>query len=258
MAAWYRDHPVKVVVPVSGGKDSQACLQLARQAHGQQHVIGLFCDTRFEHPLTYQHVSWLSEYYGVRIEIVSAGNVPDKVRQHGRFPGGTARFCTSELKIYPSRKFYRWLATAQGGFEVWYGLRQGESPARAERYRDKLNTETYPPHEFLPGQYPQYLHKLGVSVRLPIVEWSTEEVFTLLNGTENPLYREGFDRVGCFPCLAGGDKSKIRAFEHGCFGAQQYEIVVQLEQETGKSVFRAAVGQRWKDDGGNGCGFCSM
>jgi 3'-phosphoadenosine 5'-phosphosulfate sulfotransferase (PAPS reductase)/FAD synthetase len=47
---------IKVLVPISGGKDSQAALKLALQTHQPSEVRGLFCDTRFEHPMTYAHV----------------------------------------------------------------------------------------------------------------------------------------------------------------------------------------------------------
>lgn len=47
---------IKCVVPISGGKDSQTCLALAVKHFGADKVVGLFCDTQFEHPLTYQHV----------------------------------------------------------------------------------------------------------------------------------------------------------------------------------------------------------
>lgn len=126
-----RECPVDIVVPVSGGKDSQACLKLA-VSYGAGRVIGLFCDTRFEHPWTYEHVSKLGGLYGVEILRVCAGNVEDLVVQQRRFPSGTARFCTDQLKIIPSKLFYKALAEKQGsGFEVWYGVRSNESRERA-------------------------------------------------------------------------------------------------------------------------------
>lgn len=121
---------VDIVVPVSGGKDSQACLKLA-VSQGVERVIGLFCDTSFEHPWTYRHVEGLSEKYGVEILKVCAGKVEDLVVQQGRFPSGTARFCTDQLKIIPSKLFYKALAEKQDtGFEVWYGVRSNESRER--------------------------------------------------------------------------------------------------------------------------------
>lgn len=258
----------QVVVPVSGGKDSQACLKLALSAYPRDAILGLFCDTNFEHYLTYAHVDWMKDFYGVQIETICAGSVEERVVKAGRFPSGIARFCTMYLKIYPSRDYYRMLATQQGaGFEVWYGMRSAESHERAIRYRNKIGEDCYPPHEFMPGKYPKLLHKLGVSIRLPLLDWSTEDVLEYLNGEQNPLYRAGMGRVGCFPCLAAGDQAKINAFELDWFGASQLQKVRALEGKIGKSVFRAKIGARYtaeeqaRDDadaGGAGCSFCAI
>jgi 3'-phosphoadenosine 5'-phosphosulfate sulfotransferase (PAPS reductase)/FAD synthetase len=78
----------QVIVPVSGGKDSQACLKLACEAVGSENVLGLFCDTQFEHPLTYKHIETLEYIYKVVIVSITGGSVPDKVLKYKRFPGG--------------------------------------------------------------------------------------------------------------------------------------------------------------------------
>ena len=71
----------KIVVPVSGGKDSQACMKMAVKEVGTENVLGLFCDTKFEHPKTYQHVKDIAEMYGVKIETVCGGSVLEKCRK---------------------------------------------------------------------------------------------------------------------------------------------------------------------------------
>ena len=260
--------PFKCVVPVSGGKDSQACLKLALKEFETDEILGLFCDTRFEHPLTYSHIDRIRELYGVEVRTVCTGNVEDLVVKYGRFPGNTVRFCTDQLKIIPSKVFYRALAVEQGsGFQVWLGIRANESRERAKRYSLVADEDTYPPHEISEKMYPKRMHKLGISFRFPIMSWATSEVIDFLNGEENPLYSQGFDRVGCFPCLAAGDKTKIQSFEFGEFGAEQRKKVAVLECKTGESVFRYQVGQRYEaqekakndaDQGGAGCSFCSI
>lgn len=247
----------KVIVPVSVGKDSQACLRLAVEEHGPDAVLGLFLDTQFEHPWTYQHVEWMEQHYGCRIHRECAGSVDQKVIRYGRFPGGGARHCTDELKIKPAKDFYCRLAEEQGGYEVWYGMRSGESSARRTRYFERIDTDLYAPHELI-GKYPQYLAKLGVYFRLPILEWSDTEVLDYLDGDQNPLYAEGFSRVGCFPCLAAGDKYKEAAFAHGEFGADQRERVRRLEDTIGKSIWTSKGG--WQRNSheydGPGCQLC--
>lgn len=237
---------VDILVPVSGGKDSQACLKLALQECPASSVRGLFCDTRFEHPLTYAHVDALRQRYGVRIDTVSEGSVLEKSIKYGRFPGGGARHCTDELKIRPTRKYCKALAEEQGGFEVWYGMRAGESHERAKRYAGKVGSDLYTPHQIM-SKYPKYLGKMGVMFRLAILEWTEEDVLEYLAGEENPLYGFGFPRVGCFPCLASGDKWKEKAFQHDAFGASQLASVMQVSAQIGKSIWTSKGGQARND-----------
>ena len=232
---------VKVLVPVSGGKDSQACLKLALQSYPADEVRGLFCDTQFEHPLTYQHIERMRDMYGVRIDTVCEGSVEQQAMKHRRFPGGGARFCTEELKIWPTKRYCKALAAEQGGFEVWYGMRSMESPEREKRYAGKVCDEVYLPHE-VQRKYPQYLGRMGVRFRLSVLEWSDADVIDFVGiWNLNPLYRAGFPRVGCFPCLASGDKWKAKAFNHDEFGREQFAKVVTISAKIGKSV--------WTSDG---------
>ncbi|VWX31539.1 conserved hypothetical protein [Moraxellaceae bacterium 17A] len=248
---------VKCVVPISGGKDSQACLALAIKQFKPSNVIGLFCDTQFEHPMTYEHVAKLGGLYGVEIITRCGGSVIDQIEKRGRFPSFGARFCTNYLKTDVSKKFYKSLAEKQGiGFQVWYGMRTDESSKRAKLYADVDPFELYPPHAVL-DNYPQYLEKKGVMFRLPIVDWRENEVYEQLGDDINPLYKKGFGRVGCFPCLAGGDLWKDKAFTFDDFGRSQREKVRVLEKQLGKSVFTSKGGQR-RNDENQFCLICSI
>lgn len=248
---------VKILVPVSGGKDSQAALQLALASHDKNEVRGLFCDTKFEHPVTYRHIEFMRDHYGVQIDVVSGGSVLEKTMKYRRFPGGGARHCTDELKIRETKIYCKALAEKQGGFEVWYGMRSDESHERNKRYFGKVCDELYAPHEVMPSKYPKYLAKMGVMFRLCVLHWSKADVLAYLDGKENPLYRDGFDRVGCFPCLAAGDEAKRKAFEHDEFGRSQHWKVMTVSAEIGKSI--------WTSKGGIalnaekiGCLLCSI
>lgn len=243
---------IKVLVPISGGKDSQASLKLALEYYPADEVMGLFCDTEFEHPDTYAHVEKMRNMYGVKIEVVNDGSVLEKSVKYGRFPGGGARHCTDELKIRPTKIFCKALAEKQGGFEVWYGMRTGESPQRAKRYAGKVCDELYFPHEVIPSKYPKYLGKLGVMFRLCILDWTEEEVIKFCGWDNiNPLYHAGFPRVGCFPCLASGDKYKIKAFSHDDFGREQHRKVIEVSLQIGKDIFTSKAGK-------SGCLICQI
>jgi len=248
---------IKVVIPVSGGKDSQACLKLATQRFKKEEILGIFCDTQFEHPLTYKHVQWMRDFYDVEIDTVCMGSVLQQSEKWGRFPGGGSRHCTDYLKIQPTKHYIKSLAEKQGGFEVWYGMRSGESSAREKLYEFKESEELYLPHEVMPSKYPKYLGKMGIKFRLAVLDWTTDEVFSFLEGQENPLYAQGFDRVGCFPCLAGGDQWKEKAFTHDDFGRSQFKNVMIVSEQINKSVWTSK-GGKFRNESGQGCLICSI
>jgi 3'-phosphoadenosine 5'-phosphosulfate sulfotransferase (PAPS reductase)/FAD synthetase len=93
--------------------------------------------------------------------------------------------------------------------------------------------------------------------RLPVLDWSSQDVFDLLGDEVNPLYAQGFDRVGCFPCLASGDKWKEKAFAHDKFGRQQKVIVMQLSEKIGKSIWTSKGGAQ-RNNENQGCLVCAI
>lgn len=219
----------KIIVPISGGKDSQACLKLAIENHPREHIIGLFCDTKWEHPLTYKHIETLEAFYKVSIQTIGASSVEAESLKIKRLPSGLTRFCTDRLKIREAKFFYRDYSLLNvEGVEVWLGMRAGESIDRAKRYRDKISSELYAPHDVMIA-YPKYLAKQGVSFRLPILDFTESEVFEYLASDPiNPLYKAGFNRVGCFPCLATAAKNQEKHYTFDIFGTQQREKVQNL------------------------------
>lgn len=240
---------IKVVVPISGGKDSQACLKLALKEYNNDEVLGVFCDTKFEHPLTYQHIANMETIYGVKIVKLNDGDVYEKIRKYGRFPTDQARFCTDELKISVGKFFYSMLARLQNeGFEIWYGMRLGESKQREKRYEHINPEHLYFAREALGKKYPKYLDRMGIKVKLPIVWMSDEDVFDFLNGEHNPLYDKGFERVGCFPCLASGDRWKEKAFSLDEVGKQRRIDILNIGKEIGKNIFTSKGGRSRNPD----------
>jgi len=238
-----------IVVPISGGKDSQACLKLAKLTGDT--VVGMFNDTKFEHPLTYSHIDRIERLYDVEIFRINEGSsVESEIEHWRRFPGMQHRFCTKNLKVRPSKRWYEQFAIDNGPFEVWVGVRKDESVARSKRYIGCVGHELVEPHDFM-SEYPKRMAKNGIMFRLPIIDWSEQDVFEFLNGEENPLYSHGFNRVGCFPCLAAGDKQMTTAFNHDQFGRDQWRRVQFLQDKIGAKALRSDVES-------NGCSICSI
>lgn len=198
---------MKIIVSFSGGKDSQACLIKAVNDYGKDKVTAIFCDTGWEHPVTYKHIQDVVEKLGVDLITLKnekVGSFQNLCRQMKCFPVATRRSCTSVLKIEP---MIDWVINQNDSLIIIQGIRGGESKARS-----KMEIECSYFKGYFEGVGIQY-HKRKViewckthdaSVIRPIFKWSSQDVidYILKNGQQpNPLYRKGASRVGCFPCI---------------------------------------------------------
>lgn len=240
-----------IIVPSSGGKDSQLCLQLAIDKHGKENVMGVFNDTQWDHPLTYQHLEYLRANYDVPIHTTKGftntrtgehiAGIKDAIIKNKKFPHGSGRFCTTYLKQYA---LVQWFRDFIGSFEdeseipkveMWFGMRSAESAQRKARYCEKDDNELYDADEVFPSRYPAYLRK-HLKIRIPILSLETFTVFDMIKeaGKEvNPLYSEGTnDRVGCYPCLLASKPIQKKIFETD-FGKIRLGEIAELEDEIG-------------------------
>jgi len=242
-------NPVKIIVLISGGKDSQLCAKIASQTG--MNVMGLFCDTGFEHPKTYQHIERIAEMYQIPINTIHGErDMEGHILANKAFPAPWQRSCTSRLKTRPTARFLDALVKAQGsGFEVWFGMRTGESKSRAKKYSDLSPGDLFPLHD-LSTDYQKSLEYHGIMCRLPIVDLTDNAVYAALGDEINPLYQEGFHRVGCFPCLISSQAEHNRAFLHDDFGVSQKLKLIRIEQEIGKKHKTANTSQQ--------CMFCQI
>jgi 3'-phosphoadenosine 5'-phosphosulfate sulfotransferase (PAPS reductase)/FAD synthetase len=250
---------LKHIVGFSGGADSQATALWVRQRFPAEDIILLNTNAGGnEHPIT----DWFIQDYSEKVFPVTVikplirdlGGVGTKdgatgrrraefqpddeltfdrlAYIKGRFPGNTSRFCTEYLKLAPQK---RWMEENLAGVEVerYVGVRRDESRARStaacEQYDDYFLCK---------------LHR-------PIVEWTKPQVFDFLkeHGEEvNPLYKMGFGRVGCAPCILSG-KQDIRLW-----AARFPEMIDKIrvwEKDTGLTFFYPKVpGMKlnWIDD----------
>lgn len=204
---------MKCIVQFSGGKDSLAALLWAVEHYGKG-VIAVFCDTQWEHEFTYQHVADVIESLGVRlVTLTGKESFIGLAKKKQRFPSTKARFCTEELKVKP---FIDWVLDQQDDLIIIQGIRKDESAARGkmqdqctffryyfEPYKtDKNGRNRF--HSYRSKEVKAFCKAYAQDVFRPIFEWNAAQVFDYIASkgfTPNPLYKLGFKRVGCFPCI---------------------------------------------------------
>src|SRR3972149_4741248 len=91
----------------SGGKDSTALL--LQGIEDKLDFIPIFCDTGWEHPLTYKYVDYINKtILGNSLKVLKSkvyDGFEDMVYKKKRVPSTMARFCTEQLKIVPTKEF---------------------------------------------------------------------------------------------------------------------------------------------------------
>lgn len=200
---------MKILVSFSGGKDSQACLIQAVKQYRANKIDAVFCDTGWEHPDTYQHITDVCSQMGVNlITLKSKNDFVSLAEYKKRFPSTKARFCTSELKMKPMIDYILKLGES---CIIIQGIRAGVSPARASMEPECMYFQSY----FQPNvngkketyrgkEVREWCSKYDASVIRPIFQWTAQDVINCIldaGQKPNPLYYRGFSRVGCFPCI---------------------------------------------------------
>ena len=206
----------------SGGKDSDAIRILASLA-GVKHDIEN-SHTTVDAPET---VRYIRSIPGVHI------NYPEKsmwqlIVETGMPPTRIVRYCCAELKERGGK----------GRVKIT-GVRKEESTARAAngglvkvigkpKTMEKAAIEMGAEYEITPKggivlnhdnaatrQFVEHCYRTTSTMINPIIDWTNNDVWEFLHHygcQSNPLYRNGFCRVGCIGCPLGGYKSMKREF----------------------------------------------
>ena len=175
-----------VVVSYSGGKDSLVCLSLALDTG--LNVEMLFNDTGLEFNETINKVYEAAEKFNLNLHIAEPEvSFWDSIRVFGP-PARDYRWCCKVLKLTPlARKSRRMWPS--GALNI-VGQRAFESLERARSQRVWRN-------KWVP-------HLLSIS---PIQEWGQLAIWLYIHKHKlwslvNPLYRLGYERIGCWLCPA--------------------------------------------------------
>jgi 3'-phosphoadenosine 5'-phosphosulfate sulfotransferase (PAPS reductase)/FAD synthetase len=265
-----------IIVPVSGGKDSQVVLSLALAA-GHKPVC-VHQNTGYDHPDTYQQIKDMETFYNVEIHhtISKHGGMLPWLEKAAYFPNSAARGCTQRLKQEP---FAEWLIKNgynESNAEIWFGMRADESAARGNKYGGITGDDLFTLGD-IATFYSQGKRKhLGlIHAKLPIVDWTTEQIFDHLRKTGapiNPLYPR-HSRVGCYPCFLARKAEWIEAGKDKT-GIEHITKLIKLEEKWNarehklkfikvhrnwdvRQFLQRDIFQDANDDGAE-CGWCSI
>lgn len=205
-----------VAVSYSGGKDSLATLLLVLDAEVRPKL--LFVDTGLEFEETVRNVRNTAERYSLELVVESAGDSFWSNLGYFGPPAKDFRWCCKTCKLGPATRLIQ--KHFPEGVLSFIGQRAYESEQRAKKGRTWRNPWT-------PNQ-------LAAS---PIQKWTAMHVWLYLmsKGVEaNPLYEEGFERIGCFMCPAT-DLAELRlARKLGKQYARWQEFLESYAKERGK------------------------
>lgn len=237
---------MKVIVAYSGGKDSQACLLWSVKKYGAKHIEAVFCDTGWEHPKTYEHIQDTTKELGVKLITVKSKKyegMVDLAEKKKRFPSSQARFCTSELKSIP---FIDYVLEQTEHLIIVQGIRADESHNRAQMSQQcryfKYYFEPYndkgKKHSYRKKDVKEWLAKHSDDILRPVFDWTGQQVidYIIKNGQQpNPLYKQGFKRVGCFPCIMSGHKEVYEILKRY---PERFNEIIEHENRIGSSFFK--------------------
>lgn len=229
---------MKVIVSFSGGKDSQACLIQACKEFGSNKIEAVFCDTGWEHELTYKHVGDICTQLNVRLVVLKSkvGGFADLCKRMKWFPDTAHRMCTVQLKIQPMIDY---VISQDDDCIIIQGIRAAESssrakmPCSADYFADYLSEDFAQKRLYRKNDVRAWCQHHKAIVERPMLGASAQEIidYILQAGQQpNPLYRRGASRVGCYPCIYA-KLSEIKAMRNDKDYVQR---VINLENEVNK------------------------
>ncbi|MDF1531308.1 MAG: phosphoadenosine phosphosulfate reductase family protein [ANME-2 cluster archaeon] len=171
-----------VYVSFSGGKDSLVVLDLTRSAL-KRSPKACFINTGLEFPETVEYARTFCRNNDIELDELDAGDVFWEHLPNFGPPAKDYRWCCKVCKLSPAGRIAQ-----EGKYLTMDGKRRYESFSRARIPPKEENT-------LVPGQVNVY----------PIRDWRALEVWLYIHwrGLDyNPLYDDGFERVGCWLCPA--------------------------------------------------------
>lgn len=250
------------VIAFSGGKDSTALLQLVFnmllgiKERATKQVVVLSSDTQVEAPNVAAFVSATMgriRQAAISLELPMTTELVKPTPEEGYWgkligrgyppPSRWFRWCTSNMKIKPSRRAIENITRQQGSVILLLGTRIAESSQRGRTMQAReINSRGLNPHHEIPNAL----------VATPIADWTTDDVWEYLTTQPCPwggdhdflfaLYRQasggecpvvfdlntpscGGSRFGCWTCTVVKEDKSLQGFIRS--GEEQLQPLIE-------------------------------
>lgn len=223
--------PVIHVVSCSSGKDSDETLRQCLARVPKERVRVVICDTGNEHELAWEHIRYLEERHGIKVEVLRADFTAEimakrqfiaRDQRNGRDSSGRRIRWSNKAKrralaaLWPSGNPFLDLCMWKGRFpsrkaqfctqELKTALLVEYQQALVEAGHRVVSWQGVRRDESANRRNAKQFERLQPRTYAwrPLVDWTAPMVFASLaqHGIKvNDLYRQGMSRVGCMPCI---------------------------------------------------------
>lgn len=240
-----------IVITYSGGKDSDACIEVAKIAGVPFEVV--HSHTTADAPETVRHVvtkfheieSFVATKCSIHYPVYKGKRTSmwDLIVQKKAPPTRMQRYCCSVLK--ESSVDGRFIVT---GVRWDESLRRKETRGIAETAGRNLSERIMVSNDNdLSRRQVEFCQLKGQMIFNPIIDWTTDEVWDFLMDRKvkmNPLYSCPQDRVGCIGCPLATTRKRVAEFRRWPAYKRLYihafDRMVEARKAAGKEEFRQA------------------
>ncbi len=223
------------LVAYSGGKDSLVTLDLVTRSNVTYEII--FSDTGLEYPETLENINHIEQKYQKRV-IIQKNEGWDFWERFDQFgpPSRNSRWCCKSAKLSPINEIMEIFSLNGEQILSYIGKRRYESLGRSREPRVSKNP-------WIPKQV----------TAAPINNWNAFEVYLYIHKHKlskylNPLYNQGFIRIGCWVCPASSlSDFEIMKESHPTLFNKLYRKLLKIQDQQGlPSQFTSWGLWRWK------------
>jgi 3'-phosphoadenosine 5'-phosphosulfate sulfotransferase (PAPS reductase)/FAD synthetase len=242
-----------IIVSISGGKDSQVCLdltyRLVRERNYGGRVLAIHADTGAEWKQSWPHCEMLCKAYGFELfKAMPNHPLPNKIEarcrklqvegRKGGWPSAACRYCTSDCKRGPIAKTVRNLFTkdsvvmipGKGPRTLSFGDTFEVLMITGERRQESSHRAKLP--EFSEDKELTIVQRKVLQWR-PILDYKLEDVWQTIKTSGLPrhvAYDLGNERLSCGLCVLATEADLRNGAKHCPELAERF---LRIERETG-------------------------